>query len=277
MAVFARRIWWPWSITRPEITGQPVRLLGGFTVYRLYPHMSLKAPFKDITILHNMGVRDYKNFAPGNYYHIYNRGVGKMDIFKEDQDYSLFLSRLKENIYPDVREGRLRGRQGRSHSLYVRKLLPPGSFSLIAYCLMPNHFHLLIKQNSDIPITKLILKVCTSYSKIFNKKYERIGTLFQDRFKTEHIGNNEYLLWLSAYIHLNPRVANLVQDDLDWKWSSYSEYLNLPGNKLCEIGIVSEQFKDTNNYRKIVENSFEPVRLKKYAILEVLNPEFDRP
>ena len=150
-----------------------------------------------------------------------------MNIFKDDQDYRVFISRLTENLFPNRKTISLEGRlQGKSHTPYLRKLLPDGVFSLVAYCLMPNHFHLLLKQNTELPLSKLILKVCSSYSKYFNKKYERVGALFQDRFKTECVDKNEYLLWLSSYIHLNPRIANLVKSDLDWKWSSYPEYLD---------------------------------------------------
>src|SRR3989344_1781777 len=125
-----------------------------------------------------MGIRDYKNFAEGEYFHIFNRGVGKMNIFKDDQDYRVFISRLTENLFPNRKTISLEGRlQGKSHTPYLRKLLPDGVFSLVAYCLMPNHFHLLLKQNTELPLSKLILKVCSSYSKYFNKKYERVGAL----------------------------------------------------------------------------------------------------
>lgn len=201
-----------------------------------------------------------------------------MVIFRDVQDYKVFLSRLKENLFPNFKivspEGAL---QGKSHTPYVRKLLPEGAFSLVAYCLMPNHFHLLLKQNSGIPLSRLILKVCSSYSKYFNKKYERVGALFQDRFKTEHVNKNEYLLWLSAYIHLNPRIANLVKDDLKWKWSSYPEYLNISAENLCEKDIVTDQFKDIKIYKKIVSDSFEPIKSKKDPIFDILNVEFEFP
>jgi len=225
-----------------------------------------------------MGLRDYKNFAEGEYYHVYNRGVGKMVIFKDQQDFHVFLSRLKENIFPSLKiippEDR---HQGKNHTPYIRKTLPVGAFSLITYCLMPNHFHILIKQNTNLSITKLISKVCTSYSKYFNKKYERVGSLFQDKFKAEHVNKNEYLLWLSVYIHLNPRIANLVINDTGWKWSSYPEYLNLSPESICEKEIILEQYKNINSYKKTVEDSYLPIKNRKNIIFEILNVEFESP
>ena len=117
-----------------------------------------------------MFTRDYKTFAPGEFFHIYNRGNNKQDIFIEDSDYEFFMLRLKQNLYPD-----------KFDELKIQPL-PSNSFSLISYCLMPNHFHLLIRQNSEIPTSKLMLKICSSYSKVFNKKYERVGHIFQDQF-----------------------------------------------------------------------------------------------
>lgn len=224
-----------------------------------------------------MGIRDYKNFTLGEHYHIFNRGVGRMKIFRNNQDYGVFLSRMRENLFPNLKlkleEGALLG--GKKRYIYTRKSLPKGAFSLIAYCLMPNHFHLLIKQNTDIPISKLLLKICSSYSIYFNKKYNRVGSLFQDQFKAEIVNKNEYLIWLSAYIHLNPRVANIASDSLSWEWSSYPEYLKLSENRLCEKNIILDQFESLKNYQKNVENSYESIKSKKEPLLDILNVEFE--
>ncbi|MEK9185249.1 MAG: transposase [Patescibacteria group bacterium] len=227
-----------------------------------------------------MGIRDYKSFAPGEYYHVYNRGVGKMSIFKDEQDFRIFLSRLQENIFPNRQislEDAHQGGQTKNHTPYIRKILPEDAFSLISYCLMPNHFHILIRQNNDTPISKLISKVCTSYSKYFNKKYDRVGALFQDQFKCQIINKNEYLLWLSVYIHLNPKVARLVKNSSSWKWSSYLEYLGLDGNNLCEKGIILEQTTNSKSYQNMVEYSFGAIVSKKYPMVDILDPEFESP
>ena len=107
-----------------------------------------------------MNNRDYKEFAKDEIYHIYNRGVSKMDIFIDEQDFKVFLSRLKENLFSELIDYSLLPKQ-----VIRRKVLPPNSYDLISYCLMPNHFHILIKQNTNLSISKIILKVFTGYSK----------------------------------------------------------------------------------------------------------------
>src|SRR4030042_2931625 len=113
-----------------------------------------------------MGVAKYKEASPGTYYHIYNRGNQRNIIFREADDYRIYLRRLSQA---------------------VKKY----NFSMIAYCLMPNHVHLLIKQNSDDSPAKLISSLHTSYSMIFNKKYDSVGHLFQGRFKQRIIQEDE--------------------------------------------------------------------------------------
>ena len=96
---------------------------------------------------------------------------------------------------------------------------------------MPNHFHLLIEQIKDIPISKLLSKLCTSYSRYLNKKHKRIGHIFQDTFKSVYIENNEQLMWASSYIHMNPVKDKLVKNPKNYKWTSYNDYAldrNLP-------------------------------------------------
>lgn len=208
--------------------------------------------------------RDYKQFAPDNYFHVYNRGNGKMVIFRDEEDYKFFLSRLKENLFPEEERVPLspRGAPSLVGKIYVRKSLPPNAFSLTCDCLIPNHFHLLIKQNSELPIGKLILKVCTGYSMYFNKKYDRVGSLFQDQFKAALVDDNSYLVWLSAYIHQNPKVAGLVDKPEDYKWSSYREFIK--GERgICDKEIILSQFKSIDDYKKFVDSSFEIIKSRK--------------
>lgn len=196
-----------------------------------------------------MNTRDYKQFSPGTFYHVFNRGTAKLNIFCDTDDYLLFLKRLKENIYPNeislpvTRHG------------YVRKKLPADAYDLVCYCLMPNHFHLLIKQNTDLPISKLMTKLCTSYSKCFNEKYERVGSLFQDQFKAVAIESNEQLLWLSAYIHINPLKGKLITNLSDYTYSSYLEYSGNCRQLMCKTDILLDQFnKSSNLYDRYIMN-----------------------
>ncbi len=189
--------------------------------------------------------RDYKIFEKSGIYHVYNRGVGKMNIFKDKQDFRVFLSRLRENIFPENKKG---GSRHKNNKIYERKTLPNNSFHLICYCLMPNHFHFLIQQRGEIPVSKLISKVCTSYSMYFNKKYKRVGTIFQDTFKAVVIETNNQLLWVSCYIHENPRKAELVNNLENYKFSSYLEYSGIRDDLLCTKNIILEQFHSSKVY-----------------------------
>ncbi len=159
--------------------------------------------------------RDYKNFQAGGYYHIYNRGNEKLPLFKDDEDYEVFLFFMNEAFYPE----NVRPAVGER---FRRKLLPIGAFHLHSYCLMPNHYHMLIKQNNKVPISKIISKVCTSYSKYFNKKYRRVGHLFQDAFKSVLITTYSQFLKTVEYILQNPIRAGLVTKISDYKWISGS-------------------------------------------------------
>ncbi len=155
--------------------------------------------------------RDYKQFAPKEIYHVFNRGVAKIDIFNEDADYLLFMDRLQENLNPPKKAPY-------SELGYRRKLLPSSSFKLICYCLMPNHFHLVIHQETELPISKLMSKMCTGYVKYFNKKYDRVGGLFQDQYKAVRVTSDMQLKYLLEYIHLNPVKGGIVDDSSKYKF-----------------------------------------------------------
>ncbi|PIR38199.1 MAG: hypothetical protein COV34_01100 [Candidatus Zambryskibacteria bacterium CG10_big_fil_rev_8_21_14_0_10_42_12] len=189
-----------------------------------------------------MHARDYKQFAPNEFYHIYNRGVGKMNIFLDDEDYNFFLTRLKENLFPSSisMSNKIR-----------RKLLPAGSFDLVCYCLMPNHFHLLFFQKTEVSISALMLKVMTGYVIYFNKKYDRVGSLFQDQFKAVCVKSDEQLLWLSAYIHTNPSVAQLVSDDMQYAWSSLREYIT-KDRGMCVTDHILQSYRSPAYYKKLM-------------------------
>mgnify|MGYP001559231912 CR=1 FL=1 len=195
--------------------------------------------------------RDYKQWAEGEYYHVYNRGNAKQNIFLDNQDYNFFLFRLKQNLFP------------KDEYKFRTPPLPENSFSLISYCLMPNHFHFLIKQNKTIPVTKLITRICTSYSMYFNKKYEKVGHVFQDRFKQVPIEDNKQLLWLTSYIHHNPAVAGLVKHPSGYQWSSYREFINSTNGGICEKNVILEQFKNKNEFQIFTEESLQTIKTKK--------------
>ena len=220
-------------------------------------------PCENAAIIQRMGYRDYKEFAAGEYYHVFNRGNGKMDIFRDSQDYLNFLHRLcvllemprgALGIGSEIASAKLRLRLDSFHA---------GTFSLACYCIMPNHFHFLIGQNGDVPISKLILRLATSYSMYFNAKYAHVGHVFQDRFKAAHLEDDKYLRHLSAYIHLNPKVAKLVKKTSDWKYSSYPDYIGEREDTVCEKDLILDQFSSADSYRRFVEDSFGDIKLRK--------------
>lgn len=208
----------------------------------------------------HMNNRDYKIFAEGEIFHIYNRGVGKMDIFESPDDYSFFLYRMKENLSPELVS---KERRAPSPGGYVRKLLPSGSFTLLAYCLMPNHFHLVIRQNTTLPISTFMLKLCGGYSKNFNATRDRVGSVFQDQFKSVLVDSDEYLRWISAYVHSNPKVAGLVTDLKDYPWSSYVDYVGQRNGVLCKKDVIINSFKDITEYVEFVESAGEIIKERK--------------
>lgn len=150
-----------------------------------------------------------KTYAPDCYYHIYNRGVAKQTIFHDEEDFAVFLNLLKRylDIYPH------KDNKGREFE-HLR-----GRIELLAYCLMPNHFHLLALLHDPSALTKLLRSICTAYTGYYNKKYKRVGTLFQGRYKATIISSDSYLQHISRYIHLNPK------DYSSWPYSSYKAYL----------------------------------------------------
>lgn len=149
-------------------------------------------------------------FVQGEFYHLYNRGVDKRILFTSEKDYRRFillLHVLNTNENLKIRDII----KNTSHTdLFKRKNKDP-LVAIGAYCLMPNHFHLLITPIVDGGISKFMLKIQTAYSMYFNKKNNRSGALFQGIFKSQHANTDEYLRYLYSYIHLNP--AKLKQKD----------------------------------------------------------------
>ncbi|AFY47327.1 transposase [Nostoc sp. PCC 7524] len=177
-----------------------------------------------------MPIRDVK-FQAGNYYHIYNRGNNRQAIFFERQNYLFFLRLMERHL---VNKG----------------------VEIVAYCLMPNHYHLLVYLNTD-NLSNLMQPFMLAYTKAINKRFKRVGSLFQGRFQSIHIDSNEYLLHLSRYIHLNPVNANLVKNPQEWEFSSYSEYIMPHNHEIIKIDKVLQHFVSLDSYRLFVESPRE--------------------
>lgn len=200
-----------------------------------------------------------RQFIENQYLHIYNRGVEKRKIFLDDEDYKIFLyylfiyladPALVINSYPKLRFNL------KNNNLY-------GKISLIAFCLMPNHFHLLVHQNQKEAATKLLKQVTNAYTKYFNTKYNRVGPLMQGKYKAVAIDNDTYLLHLSRYIHQNPLKINFVLNALrNYPWSSYPLYIGLERSNYIKHKVVLDFFSTQNSnlsYESFVESSLESV------------------
>ncbi len=204
-------------------------------------------------------------FENGKFYHIYNRGVDKRQIFIDDQDYSYFLHEICEfnNLTQAFNLKRNLDRGPTSNS-------GDGFVEINCFVLMPNHYHFIFKQTEDKGITRLMHKLGTGYAMYFNKKYKRTGSLFEGKYKTILIDTDEYLMHLSRYIHLNP-VSIISPDWKDkgikeekkieeylksYKWSSYRDYIGLNSiSKAVKKDFIMEYFKKSEEqYEEFIKS-----------------------
>lgn len=178
-----------------------------------------------------------KVYLKDTFYHVYNRGVNRCRIFRDEDDYTVFMALLKRYLSDKP----AKDKKGRPY-IWLHDDL-----ELLAFCLMPNHFHLFIFQISETAITTLLRAVCTSYTKYYNQKYQRVGHLFQDRFKASMITSDPYLQHISRYIHLNP------QEYLEWPYSSLPYYLGSKRAEWVTPNRILEGFKP-GEYEKFISD-----------------------
>ncbi len=187
-------------------------------------------------------------FVNDGYYHLFNRGVEKRVIFSNERDYQRFLETLYYYQFSGPKpqfstRDRFKTNDFRNN---------PKIIEIICYCLMPNHFHLLIKQLKDRGIQEFMQKVINSYTKYYNTKHTRVGHLFQGAFKAVSVEHEEQLLHVSRYIHLNPYAGGLTNHLEEYPYSSYPHYIGLSQDKLCESEIVLNLFKRPGEYKEFV-------------------------
>lgn len=217
-------------------------------------------------------------FENDNFYHIYNRGVEKRQIFQDQQDYYRFIHYLYEfndanriiNLWKRTKNFKdtlcVEGKQ-ENNKRQRRELL----VEVICFCLMPNHFHLILKQKADNGISRFMHKVGTGYTMYFNQKNERMGRLFQSTFKAKIIESDEYILHLSRYIHLNPidiiksswKEEGILSSEWDeinkflekYKWSSYLDYIGIKNfPSVINKDFLNEQFLDSIKYKEFISS-----------------------
>ncbi len=178
-----------------------------------------------------------------SYYHVYARGSNKQKLFNDGLDYKFFLN-LFERYLSD-----------RSKNSSTGVVYPNFSsdIELLSYCLMPNHFHLLVYQN-DIPyLEKFMRSLMTSFSKYYNQKYHRTGPVFESRYKAVYVDNEEYLQHISRYIHLNPRRW------LGYKNSSLGYFIDGNEPSWIKTNRILEQFTSRCNYLEFL-NDYQSMR-----------------
>ncbi|MDO8570135.1 MAG: transposase [Candidatus Daviesbacteria bacterium] len=183
-----------------------------------------------------------------SFYHVYNRGVEKRIIFLDERDYQRFL----QTLYYYQFTGPKPAFSARDKFQIKDFSTNPKIVEIICYCLMPNHFHLLIKQLKDNGISEFIGKVINSYTKYFNTKHKRVGPLLQGTFKTVLVDDNFQFMHLSRYIHLNPYVDKLVENLEVYEYSSYPQFIGLTTNLLSVPQAILSLFKDGNDYKEFV-------------------------
>lgn len=197
-----------------------------------------------------------KIYIEGGYYHIYNRGVEKRNIFLDEADCKIFLHYIM--LYLSPIEEVLKTYSDNVRIRRFIRLNLSEEVDLLCFALMPNHFHFLAKQKNKDSIVKFMRRLMTSYVMYFNKKYDRVGTLLQGRYKAVNVDKDEYLLHLTRYIHLNPTKSNFKINFN--KFSSYQYYMGIkkaswikPEEILDYFSFKSKEYK-IKSYKNFVED-----------------------
>jgi putative transposase len=197
------------------------------------------------------------SFETDEYYHIYNRGTDKRDIFSGGFDYFRFIRSLKEfnQVEPIVSLYIKDQLEKAGKTVVVGPLHDEKLVEIVAFNLLPNHFHLILKQSRDGGVSEFMKRVSGGYTRYFNYKYKRSGSLFQGKFKATHINSNEKLLYLSAYVNGNHKVHGSRKKN---KFSSMQEYLT-GKSILCNPKIIIDQFKTVKDYEEYAENTVKEI------------------
>lgn len=207
-----------------------------------------------------------KLYVENGYYHLYNRGVEKRPIFLDSLDYNVFLSYMKQyllpknekELYDRLSDTNISSRERDKILKLLRLNNFHGEIKLIAFCLMPNHFHLLVNQRSSTSIDTFMQSLCTRYTMYFNKRYKRVGPLYQGVYKAVLVEKENYYLHLTRYIH---RQALTFQGETleakEKQPSSYGDYLKLRKTEWAFPDEVLSYFSKTNpklSYKAFVES-----------------------
>jgi len=167
-------------------------------------------------------------FVKGGFYHVYNRGAARLSIMREERNYE-YLLRLMKRVAGEC------------------------DLAIIAYCLLPNHYHWLVRQDADIPVSALPKRVFGSYSQAFNKAYQRSGTLFEGAFRATCVDTDAYLRHLCRYIHTNPVKHGLATTPASWPYSNYLQWIGQRAGTLVDRQFVDAYFETPAHYQAFVD------------------------
>jgi putative transposase len=184
-------------------------------------------------------------FRAGQFYHIYNRGIDKGKIFFSHENYTYCMRLIKKNS--------------------TRYLI-----TFVAYCLLPNHFHFLLKPEKDNNVSQFMNSLFGSYTQAVNKQLSRQGPLFQGRFRAILVDREEYLIHLARYIHLNPVMAKLTNTAQEWPFSDYLDVIGLREGTHKSTTLVPQRFETGEVYKHFVEDQLHKTTvfkgLEKYLL-----------
>ena len=186
-------------------------------------------------------------WLPGCYYHFYNRGARQVTIFPADESYVYALRKLKE---------------------YSREL----AVQPIAYCLLPNHYHILVRQDGDQPAGLLPQRLFNSYSKAYNKRFKHSGTLFERRYNARMVTKTADLCHLCLYIHANPLKHSVATQVGLWPFSNYPEWVGERHGTLYDKGFVNAHFSGAASYRQTMDSYVRSQRFLNHDIAEGEKP-----
>lgn len=208
-------------------------------------------------------------FANDQYYHIYNRGTDKRKIFLDDRDYFRFL--LSLDLLNDDKDGLMiacrdykKNNPRADTANFLISLIRKRNYlvEIVAYCLNPNHYHLILKQLKERGIERFCQKLSISYTKYFNEKNERSGVLFQGRMKSSSVKTTGGLLYLSAYINCNCEIHGIAKAD-DYRWSSFACYAGKIKDKLCRPDDILSHFKNREDYFQFAKENAADMKIRK--------------
>lgn len=186
-------------------------------------------------------------FATGEIYHVFNHSVAGIPIFKGARESEIFLEAIKFYLQP---------KPPTKFSIY-RKSRPSFPINLdqklvtiINYCLMPNHFHLTLRQEMESGIKQFLHRISNSFAHYYCIKYKKRGHVFEDKFKAVRVETEEQLIHLSRYIHLNPVTSYLVEKPEDYPYSSYAVYLGLKESDIIDPSLILKNFSSKRKYHE---------------------------